>query len=145
MVWYAHLFQNFPQFIVIHAVKSFGIVHKIQNKSKQCFERVCHIQILLYQYSSLIGLLFLQWDILYLPLQRLLYLPITYSRPRRLTSITVMNLVLYTLGPLCIHLMEEVDSRIKCTYFLILFSRTEILAGAILFPRATTLGKGSIL
>ena len=24
VVWYAHLFQNFPQFIVIHIVKSFG-------------------------------------------------------------------------------------------------------------------------
>ena len=28
MVWYAHLFQNFPHFIVIHAVKGFGIVNK---------------------------------------------------------------------------------------------------------------------
>ena len=27
-VWYSHLFQNFPQFIVIHAVKGFGIVNK---------------------------------------------------------------------------------------------------------------------
>ena len=26
MVWYSHLFQNFPQFIVIHAVEGFGIV-----------------------------------------------------------------------------------------------------------------------
>ena len=26
MVWYSHLFQNFPQFIVIHTVNSFGIV-----------------------------------------------------------------------------------------------------------------------
>ena len=25
MVWYFHLFQNFPQFIVIHTVKGFGI------------------------------------------------------------------------------------------------------------------------
>ena len=25
MVWYSHLFQNFPQFIVIHTVKGFGI------------------------------------------------------------------------------------------------------------------------
>ena len=24
MVWYSHLFQNFPQFIVIHTVKGFG-------------------------------------------------------------------------------------------------------------------------
>ena len=28
MVWYAHLFQNFPQFVVIHTVKGFGIVSK---------------------------------------------------------------------------------------------------------------------
>ena len=28
MVWYSHLFQNFPQFVVIHRVKSFGIVNK---------------------------------------------------------------------------------------------------------------------
>ena len=25
MVWYSHLFQNFPQFLVIHTVKGFGI------------------------------------------------------------------------------------------------------------------------
>ena len=24
MVWYSHLFQNFPQFVVIHTVKVFG-------------------------------------------------------------------------------------------------------------------------
>ena len=28
MIWYSHLFQNFPQFIVIHTVKGFGIVNK---------------------------------------------------------------------------------------------------------------------
>ena len=27
MVWYAHLLKNFPQFIVIHTVKGFGIVN----------------------------------------------------------------------------------------------------------------------
>ena len=30
MVWYAHLFQNFPQFVVIHTVKGFGIVNKAE-------------------------------------------------------------------------------------------------------------------
>ena len=30
MVWYVHLFQNFPQFIVIHTVKAFGIVNKAE-------------------------------------------------------------------------------------------------------------------
>ena len=28
MVWYSHLFQNFPQFVVIYTVKGFGIVNK---------------------------------------------------------------------------------------------------------------------
>ena len=30
VVWYSHLSQNFPQFIVIHAVKGFGIVNKAE-------------------------------------------------------------------------------------------------------------------
>ena len=30
MVWYSHLFQNFPQFIVIHSVKGFGMVDKAE-------------------------------------------------------------------------------------------------------------------
>ena len=30
MVWYAHLFQNFPQFIVIYTVKGFGMVNKAE-------------------------------------------------------------------------------------------------------------------
>ena len=30
VVWYSHLFQNFPQFIVIHTVKGFIIVNKAE-------------------------------------------------------------------------------------------------------------------
>ena len=30
VVWYSHLFQNFPQYIVIHTVKGFGIVNKAE-------------------------------------------------------------------------------------------------------------------
>ena len=30
MVWYSHLFQNFPQLIVIHTVKGFGVVNKAE-------------------------------------------------------------------------------------------------------------------
>ena len=40
MVWYSHLFQNFPQFTVIHTVKGLGIVNKAAvDKSKEfsCF------------------------------------------------------------------------------------------------------------
>ena len=32
VVWYSHLFQNFPQFVVIHTVKDFGIVNKAVKK-----------------------------------------------------------------------------------------------------------------
>ena len=35
VVWDSHLFQNFPQFIVIHTVKGFGIV----NKAEICFDQ----------------------------------------------------------------------------------------------------------
>ena len=30
VVWYSHLFQNFPQFIVVHTAKGFGIVNKAE-------------------------------------------------------------------------------------------------------------------
>ena len=30
MVWYSHLLKNFPQFVVIHTVKGFGIVSKAE-------------------------------------------------------------------------------------------------------------------
>ena len=30
MVWYSHLLKNFPQFVVIHTVKGFGIVNKVE-------------------------------------------------------------------------------------------------------------------
>ena len=30
MVWYSHLLQNFPQFVVIHTVKGFGVVNKAE-------------------------------------------------------------------------------------------------------------------
>ena len=30
MVWYSHLFRNFPQFIVIHTVEGFGVVNKVE-------------------------------------------------------------------------------------------------------------------
>ena len=30
MFWYSHLFQNFPQFVVIHTVKGFSIVNEAE-------------------------------------------------------------------------------------------------------------------
>ena len=45
MFWYAHLFQNFPQFIVIYTVKGFGIVNKfghgLQNEAGQRLIKFC--------------------------------------------------------------------------------------------------------
>ena len=44
VVWYSHLFQNFPQFIVIHTVKGFGIVNKAETDVFR--------ELLLFQWSS---------------------------------------------------------------------------------------------
>ena len=30
MIWYSHLFKNFPQFVVIHTIKGFGVVNKAE-------------------------------------------------------------------------------------------------------------------
>ena len=30
MVWYSHFFKNFPQFVVIHTVKGFGLVNEAE-------------------------------------------------------------------------------------------------------------------
>jgi len=30
VVWYSHLLKNFPQFVVIHTVKGFGLVNKTE-------------------------------------------------------------------------------------------------------------------
>ena len=30
MLWYSHLLKNFPQFVVIHIVKGFGVVNKAE-------------------------------------------------------------------------------------------------------------------
>ena len=59
VVWYSHLFQNFPQFIVIHTVKGFGIVNKV--------EIDIFLELLLFRWSSGcwqfdIWFLFLFWN-----------------------------------------------------------------------------------
>ena len=30
VVWYSHLFKNFPQFVMIHTVKDLGIINKAE-------------------------------------------------------------------------------------------------------------------
>ena len=37
VVWYSHLFQNFPQFIVTHTAKGFGIVNKADDVFLELF------------------------------------------------------------------------------------------------------------
>ena len=47
VVWYSHLFQNFPQFIMIHTVKGFGIVNKAEIDvflELSCFFDECKIE-----------------------------------------------------------------------------------------------------
>ena len=39
MVWYSHLLRNFPQFIVMHTVRGFGIVNKAE--IDVCLELSC--------------------------------------------------------------------------------------------------------
>ena len=42
MVWYSHLFKNFPQFVVVHTVKGFGIVNKTEvDVLLECFCFFC--------------------------------------------------------------------------------------------------------
>ena len=48
MVWYSHLFQNFPQFLVIHTVKGFGIVNKAEVD-------VFSVILLLFDYATDVG------------------------------------------------------------------------------------------
>ena len=42
-MWYSHLFDNFPQFIVIHTVKGFGIVNKAEINAKETKETIAKI------------------------------------------------------------------------------------------------------
>ena len=37
MVWYSHLLKNFPQFVVIHTAKDFGIVNKAEDVFLELF------------------------------------------------------------------------------------------------------------
>ena len=43
VVWYSHLLKSFPQFIVIHTVKSFGIVNKAEVDVFLAFSMIQHM------------------------------------------------------------------------------------------------------
>ena len=53
VVWYAHLFQNFPQFIVIHIVEGFGVVNKAEIDF--FLERSCFFDDLVYVNNLISG------------------------------------------------------------------------------------------
>ena len=44
MVCYSHLFQKFPQFIVIHTVKGFGIVNKAEIDESAALNMPAHLE-----------------------------------------------------------------------------------------------------
>ena len=49
MVWYSHLFKNFPQFVVIHTVKGFQVINEtevdvfLEVPALSVIQRVCMI------------------------------------------------------------------------------------------------------
>ena len=59
VVWYSHLFQNFPQFIVIHTVKGFGIVNKA---SLQHHYLSYHMYLLASQVALVVKNLLPKWE-----------------------------------------------------------------------------------
>ena len=42
MIWYSHFFKDFPQFVVIHTVKIFGVVNKAEIDAFLEFSRFFH-------------------------------------------------------------------------------------------------------
>ena len=40
VVWCSHLFKNFPQFVVIHTVKGFGVINKAERKKVNSLSHV---------------------------------------------------------------------------------------------------------
>ena len=45
MVWYSHLFKNFPQFVVIHTVEGFGVVNKADVFLELLFRLFWHTEV----------------------------------------------------------------------------------------------------
>ena len=47
MVWCSYLFQNFPQFVVVHTVRGFGIVNKAEIELSNSFDHPMDVGILI--------------------------------------------------------------------------------------------------
>ena len=61
MVWYSHIFNNFPEFVVIHTVKGFGVVNKAE---VDVFLEVCCFLSDPMDVGNLISeLVYMQWQI----------------------------------------------------------------------------------
>ena len=61
VVWYSHLLKNFPQFVVIHTVKSFGIVNKAE--VDVFLELSCFFDDPAYVGSHVISMINMQFDL----------------------------------------------------------------------------------
>jgi len=59
VVWYSHLFQNFPQFIVTHTVKGFGIVNKAEIDVTYIYIQYFITLVMLFNFNSIEGSLIL--------------------------------------------------------------------------------------
>ena len=66
VVWYSHLLKNFPQFVVIHTIKGFGIVNKAEVRgvwiSILCFHSLAN------NINFETEILRIKWEITWLPL-----------------------------------------------------------------------------
>ena len=63
VVWYSHLFKNFPQFVVIHTVKGFSVVSKAE---VDVFLEFCHF--------SMIQWMLAIWSVVPLPFLNPVYI-----------------------------------------------------------------------
>ena len=101
VVWYSHFFKNFPQFVVIHTVKGFGIVDKA--KVNIFLELSCFLMI---QWILVI------WCLLPLPFLNLAWTS-GISRFRYCWSLAWRILKMWYIYPMCYMYTMEYYSGIK--------------------------------
>ena len=88
VVWYSHLFKNFPQFVVIHTVKGFSIVNEA--------EVVVFLKLPCFFYDSVMLAI---WSLVLLPVQY----PACTSGSSQFTycwslTLRILNIILITWG-----------------------------------------------
>ena len=90
MVWYSHLFNNFPQFVVINTLKGFGVVNKAE------------VDVFTYAYNSSLlkfGLIHVILDLFSIPrrrgsLSKRLSLPVSIAFSISFNLLFTLNLLL---------------------------------------------------